>query len=119
MSTHKDTTTTVDKSIQRGAGTPHTPGPWTLRIDSEKHYAILDEGGFPRAEVFSAHRSTDRRKAEALANARLIAAAPDLLEACLAWERARKEGGISMVDWFNVAWEKTQAAIAKAEGSDQ
>lgn len=45
----------------------------------------------------------------------LIAAAPDLLEACKAWEYARREGGISMVDWFNVAWEKTQSAIAKAE----
>src|SRR2546430_7568839 len=38
----------------------------------------------------------------------------ELLAACKAWEYARKEGGISMVDWFNIAWEKTSAAIAKA-----
>jgi hypothetical protein len=50
------------------------------------------------------------------ANARLIAAAPDLLAACIAWEHARKEGGISMGNWFQVAWNKTEAAIAKAEG---
>ena len=51
------------------------------------------------------------------ADARLIAAAPDLLEALKAWEFARKEGGISHADFFEAAWQKTQAAIAKAEGA--
>lgn len=41
----------------------------------------------------------------------------DLLEACKAWERARKDGGISHADLYQAAWEKTQAAIARVEGS--
>jgi hypothetical protein len=100
----------------------HTPGPWTLRTNSEKHHAILDEGGFPRAEVFSAHRSSEARKAEALANARLIAAAPELLEALKDVYTRRTDilnaankaslgtGGLEF------ALRKTREAIAKAEG---
>jgi hypothetical protein len=39
----------------------------------------------------------------------------ELLAACKAWEYARKEGGISHADFYEAAWQKTSAAIAKAE----
>lgn len=88
--------------------TQHTPGPWmALEPESSEEHWEIEDGFGHTATVYG-------DDAEAEANARLIAAAPDLLAACKAWEYARKEGGISMVDWFNVAWEKTQAAIAKA-----
>jgi hypothetical protein len=66
----------------------HTPGPWRLETDSsftKGRHLITDSGGFPRAEVYSAHFSTDRTRAEALANAKLIAAAPDLLQFIENW----------------------------------
>jgi hypothetical protein len=50
------------------------------------------------------------------ANGRLIAAAPELLEACKAYLFASQEGGISHADYFEVARRKIEAAIAKAEG---
>ena len=61
------------------------------------------------------------------ANARLIAAAPDLLEACLQWQRLfvdfadevkLQAKGLPAQITAGDAIEKTKAAIAKAEGRD-
>jgi hypothetical protein len=38
-------------------------------------------------------------------------------EAARAFQYARNEGGVSMVDWFAVAWRKTEAALAAWEKS--
>ena len=89
----------------------HTPGPWT--IDE-----FLEERGFYKiraedAVLCHAHSFSEKgTDPEALANARLIAAAPDLLKAC------------KMVAEMAVSWEaltpgdiaEVKAAIAKAEG---
>lgn len=94
-------------------GTKHTPGPWVvvragnstlIRSDSQRGYFAKIEGACAGAHG-----------AEGEANARLIAAAPDLLEALkkalpLLEEHIR---GRSVTE----AIEAAEAAIAKAEGS--
>lgn len=84
----------------------HTPGPWSIKDDAVN--AIEPDvmaGEFYIAQCFG-HSHHD----EALANARLIAAAPELLEALQdcreALRRAGAEGELKVVD----------AAIAKALG---
>lgn len=59
----------------------HTPGPWRVVPDEEETAAP-----WGRVEVAQFRYVTieGRSKSEAYANARLIAAAPDLLEACKA-----------------------------------
>ena len=87
--------------------TQHTPGPWRVL---EPDQVRGQEGEFvANCECHRGRLATDR------ANARLIAAAPDLLEA-LGW----------MVETFNAkeidpmaafaTIEKARAAIAKAKG---
>lgn len=67
----------------------HTPGPWMMRIQADKtpaydynrHLTVMDSRGFYIASV---HADADERQnvsgEEQSLNARLIAAAPDLLE---------------------------------------
>ncbi len=101
--------------------TKHTPGPWEYRYSKEtdKHYVgsgvccIIDE-------AFATIETKDRGKKERQANARLIASAPDLLEAlkyarsCIAYCRKNhkdiQSGDGVPVEIF------LDAAIAKAEG---
>lgn len=72
----------------------HTPGPWRLKMTSSDWFKPLANGQF-----------VDLRDA---ANARLIAAAPELLEALEA--ALHNDGGYH-------AWkEQARAAIAKATG---
>lgn len=94
----------------------HTEGPWEYRHDEEKdrHYVgygvccIVDD-------VFATKETKDRGQVERKANARLIAAAPELLEV-LKFARAyikplTTSGGpvLSRID----------AAIAKATGESE
>lgn len=91
----------------------HTPGPWTI-------HTRFDDGAEVRAIAWcgvvcvgsSGNQSIDA--AEARANAHLIAAAPDLLEAC--------EGAVDKCR-FGCTWlsycgtcKSLLAAIAKARG---
>lgn len=82
----------------------HTPGPW--RLDHER--TIVDAHGTKIAETWPPHP-------DALPDARLIAAAPDLLDALkaavLRVELANAEGDPILSAWLPDAW----AAIAKAE----
>ena len=59
--------------------TKHTPGPWMIAESDERFVYALNEKGFNRfcAQVQDAHTDIS----ELQANARLIAAAPELLEA--------------------------------------
>lgn len=95
--------------------TTHTPGPWTVRyltnVFADKR-SVASTGGYatngPDEEAVSA---------ENVANACLIAAAPDLLAACKAIVDAHdgndwSEPGVS--DTFYAAIEQARAAIAKA-----
>jgi hypothetical protein len=56
---------------------PHTPGPWTISKNADG-WSILAE----TSEIAMVGTSTSHIEAEKEANARLIAAGPDLLEAC-------------------------------------
>lgn len=60
----------------------HTPGPWMFKTAPNGDNGIKAEGTWIFAGAFAEIRSDgENDRDEALANARLIAAAPDLLEA--------------------------------------
>lgn len=97
--------------------TKHTPEPWVVdedgtvtQADSGAHIAVVSqEDDFPCLE----EDEREEARAECKANARLIAAAPELLEAL---EKALRESGcdgdLCMHDWHDDA----RAALAKARG---
>ena len=101
----------------------HTPGPWN---NLPRHECVpicrQDEAGLSIGFV---HSSDPERQAQGLANAFLIAAAPDLLEAL---EDLFKIGSvftsaIESIDPYSgdfEKWEvKARAAIAKAKGEQE
>lgn len=101
----------------------HTPGPWVLDFSTQTGWAIWADprlhGDMRRGAVVIAADLRGGKQDEA--NARLMAAAPDLLAAAqLLVDAYRKgeENGSSM-DWSDVdqAWEAAKAAIAKATGT--
>lgn len=109
--------------------TKHTPGPWyVLGPWPSIHVGPMVDGGCggfgecpepPQYEpVCCVHQSADyttEANEEVQANARLIATAPDLLEACknfIAWYDASPD------EVYDFDWERVRAAIAKATGSE-
>lgn len=115
----------------------HTAGPWKVRLDAvtadrgHKRHAIESVGGFWTAEVVG---GIDRE--QQAANARLIASAPELLEALQELAACHTESaGLTMSmavnqDEFNAMLERShewveravaaaRAAIAKATGEQQ
>lgn len=86
---------------------PHTPGPWCYSLDGE----VFVDDDLPGRSVIA---EVDTLQEAAEANARLIAAAPDLLDACkflisiLGVNRA--VGAESPVD-------RIRTAIEKADGT--
>lgn len=96
----------------------HTPGPWEVALE------IFDNGGIPETVI----QAFDGRAAVAVAlefgannpgmrdaNARLIAAAPDLLEALIDVLRVN-ETDVDACEWA-AAMLNSRAAIAKATES--
>jgi len=100
----------------------HTPRPWTARIlphPNENNQHWIDAAGhIPIANVFDYYE--DDNGEEGIANAHLIAAAPDLLEACKEfYENFTVEYDIcDYTDGFNRSIDKIVLAIAKAEGKE-
>ena len=124
----------------------HTPGPWELLpLDRDKkYYGTLVKIGNDQLEIwtpgnFGTLRPSAREIAngwedgypydhmeseECLANARLIAAAPDLLEACVESlnalvdyiARIEKTGG--SLNYGHHVMRKCYAAIKKADGGE-
>ena len=102
---------------------PHTPGPWILdgfevsgEISGAAICRVLEADDFPCVE-----EGTEADvQAECEANARLVAAAPDLLEALrklMALNDNRGTfGGELYQDRVDRAWDEARAALAKAEG---
>lgn len=97
----------------------HTPGPWTANP------ARFVAGANGDVAIVNDHHSLIAvayvRNGEEQANARLIAAAPDLLAACraVAGMEQRARAG-EYIDWTsngNEAIQLVRAAIAKAEGA--
>lgn len=88
--------------------TGHTPGPWFYDGTSNVRSNGPDS---PNAAIAYDPRDHAHITEVTRANARLIAAAPDLLEACkMLLNRCELEG----VEWIDMT--EARAAIAKAEG---
>jgi hypothetical protein len=79
--------------------TAHTPGPWKA-----SGFSISAKGSGHIAKALEVYMDRTTREA----NARLIASAPDLLEAL--------EAVIAISDRKHDAWDAAKAAIAKAKG---
>lgn len=101
-------------------GAKHTPGPWSVRPTATNF--IIDASDGLRVTALSwqplSYRMPHATKAEAEANARLIASAPDLLEALILLEAEMVASGNAGSEDYG--WPKaivaTRAAIAKATG---
>jgi hypothetical protein len=90
----------------------HTPGPWEIEPNAGKGAWISNDFGWAALALGNDHDN-------ARANARLIAAAPDLLEALTALANGvdfNIKNGSCPLD-LGVRLKKARAAIAKAEGN--
>ena len=89
----------------------HTPGPWQIEWNvaqgGEGHY-ITDSKDMAELSRIAAVLFHDDADGETRANARLLAAAPDLLAALI--------GVVKVADRATVEFDAARAAIAKAEG---
>lgn len=100
----------------------HTPGPWrSTGIEYEPEVGwFVREDGDGRYMAVATIRSTYRNAVEIEANARLIAAAPDLLEALdpdtleLAADQCARSGLNAVATALRMMGSNQQAAIAKA-----
>lgn len=106
---------------QKTAG--HTPGPWIARRDEETKQFIRIRGtGFHNgniAMICKNFKPDGILPGEGLANARLIAAAPDLLEALQALVEIHQERPTyPPLEERAMSWEKARGAIAKAIGKE-
>jgi hypothetical protein len=94
-------------------GTKHTPGPWII-FDMDQEVGVTPENG--KGDI--AHCSgfdSNRFHSEEVANAHLIAAAPDLLEALVLLLQVND--GVPMLGIeASKRIESARAAIAKAKG---
>lgn len=97
----------------------HTPGPWALDDSECGDLRLLDLEG--RTLVLVPGCWPDRRDdddPEAVANARLIAAAPDMLELLEDWARVLADGVNLAIQPGSYAHVMLRAAIAKAKGGE-
>ncbi len=90
----------------------HTPGPWSA---TEASGHVVDAGGAPVA--VTAGLANGPWATEYRANARLIAAAPDLLEALIAITNQLERIGDTREHKDGAFIRDARAAIAKATGS--
>lgn len=102
--------------------TGHTPGPWVVSESEKKCLAIFpgNEHGRPRALCSIAWVQSWNDTADDAANARLIAAAPDLLDAITNLMNGVDTGLVRVEtpadETLANAFAKIRAAIAKARG---
>jgi hypothetical protein len=95
----------------------HTPGPWKYAVVRERSGPnTLDDGyGYVWPEPTGQTIAEVRKSSDTEANARLIAAAPDLLAALGYMVRATNVTQIDPIVMF-ASIEKARAAIQKATG---
>jgi len=98
----------------------HTPGPWIVRDHPTQDIYIgpTNDGGAPSVAIVP--RRISRTPGEHNANARLIAAAPELLEALtrlLPYANFMLSCTVDDDDAAYAAVDRARAAVAKATGS--
>lgn len=114
--------------------TQHNPGPWDASSFQEgdlaqAYYVTNNDGrrvcliaGYGERKRYRSPKCDAALTAEDVANARLIAAAPDLLKACRlmldAVNEHHKDGSILWVNPGETAWELLTDAISKATGEN-
>jgi len=91
----------------------HTPGPWNYTMDKDRGWDFKLTADHGKTEIVSGCGCCDSPWVSCEADARLIAAAPELLEAL--------ELIVSFIDAGQGTWtiedqNKARAAIAKAKG---
>ena len=103
----------------------HTPGPWVvskvIKHGARCYRTIRREGKFKLAEVFAFNEcatGTKEGKAEDEANARLIAAAPDLLAQCKEFEKCLTHLINSGDSGADLERDKLREILAKVEGGE-
>ena len=94
--------------------TKHTPGPWVVGSRHTEN-GVLTASGQLVANTHGSHRTYDREAQilEQDANARLIAAAPDMMDALRQWQSAELTNDEQEL---RNARNARDAIIAKAEG---
>lgn len=100
----------------------HTPGPWTAHpphggdpdADGDKHHWVIRAPGTRGAVSYQLFQLSSMNTPELEHDARLISAAPDLLEALIAITTVTCIG--MDVTPINYAYDRARAAIAKATG---
>ena len=88
----------------------HTPGPWTIELGDQTRTSEIWAGDMIVADV---HGHVTRGSH---ADARLIAAAPELLEALQHIMRCIPPGGFAQIHDGSSTWAKIDAAITNATG---
>lgn len=97
--------------------TRHTPGPWSMHLVDDTIVIIPRR---PLPQKFSTLGHSEVADEEDFANARLISAAPDLLDACMAmieWDDREQDHAVDFnarMDLCRAAFDKARAAIFKA-----
>ena len=98
----------------------HTKGPWRVQKFSLTVFTISDSDGTGMTNAIAGTLTENNsagsvvQRQEAFANARLIAAAPDLLEALEVLVSSEYDDG----DLCDADWAKANAAIFKARGKE-
>ena len=99
----------------------HTAGPWIAHSSGDGFIFIERDFGNSKAHPEWMVASIQSYQKEDVANARLIAAAPELLEALNRTVYLIKEGGFThpmTEEFFDSVFNQGRAAIAKATGKD-
>lgn len=102
----------------------HTPGPWIIGDENNSHAQVCIGATDMTADMSRESSYTGQMvmsREEMLANARLIAAAPDLLEALdKVWPFLQEDDGHGAnAPAYQSAINAARAAIAKAKGGNQ
>lgn len=96
----------------------HTPGPWEAAIQHRCHAVIASISGEPKAvAIVGNNNPDDGNEPMRFANARLIAAAPDLLEVLRRLVIDAQLTGLDQQAGWDSFFAQAQEVIAKATGN--
>jgi hypothetical protein len=102
-----DTTTPIPEA--------HTPGPWACH-DKAAYGLAITTGNIAAQNIASVQAYVGLTHTQARANARLIAAAPDMLAQLQGWAALMDPASPDYDPAFAPGLDAIRAAIAKAEG---